>query len=198
MNNTKLTREEWLQTTTNLIVDEIITPVWKVRRNLKIKTTNWYCREDNKKVGICYPTTESKERYNQILIKSTTKDSLLVLGTLCHEVIHAIDDCIHGHKYEFEHIARLIGLEGNITTTEPGKRLTAKLKKIINLFGPIPSTPTKPKTHKTGVNRNIKVFCMACGFKFNTSRKQITVVLDKKGQMECPGCDEDMDWEKLA
>jgi len=48
---------------------------------------------------------------------------------------------------------------------------------------------------KKDYNRNLKVYCpdlIKCGFKFNTSASQIKKVIDKRGAMCCPNCDQDM------
>ena len=190
-----LTREEWLQTCSDIIVTEIIAKTWKIRTKFKTKIRDWPCRPDNKKIGICHASSDSKQGYNEIFINASVSDPLQVLAGLTHELIHAVDDCRTGHQYDFEIIALRVGFQGVLRKPEMNKELIKRLKEIIKKVGPLPEGELKPKTLKGGANRNILVNCPGCEFKFNTSRKQIRNVIDLKARIACPGCDFSMRWE---
>ena len=49
-------------------------------------------------IGQCYSRSCSAANVNEVFVSPTIDDSIQVLGTLVHELVHAIDDCKHGHK----------------------------------------------------------------------------------------------------
>lgn len=193
----KLSREQWLSECADLILNEIIAPVWEVRGRLQIKVSVGYApntKTNSRVIGCCLSSVASSEGYNEIFISPMIDDSLLVLSTLAHEVVHAVDDNEHGHRGDFCTLARKIGLEGKITATVAGDTLRAHLKEYIELLGDIPHAAVDLSGQKRQVNRNLKVWCNDddCGFKFNTSKMQILKVLESAGEISCPGCGQAM------
>ena len=63
-------------------------------------------------IGQCFSRSASDGGINEILITPLLNNSISVLETLTHELVHAIDDCQHGHKAPFKRIAEAVGLEG--------------------------------------------------------------------------------------
>lgn len=193
----KLTREQWLTEISDLIVAEIIAPHTAIRDDMALKLSVGFppgCRPETNKIGVCFSSASSAKGYNEIFINPSIDDSLLVLETLTHELVHAVDDCKSGHKGAFARIARAIGLEGPLTATHGSEELKARLTEYIELFGDIPHASVNYSTRKRQTNRNRKVWCQ-CGFKFNTSRAQIDHVIDTVGAIVCPACTEIMQFE---
>lgn len=60
-------------------------------------------------IAVCYARSCSTEGFNQIFISPLRTDPVDVLDILGHELIHAVDDCKHGHGKPFYEIARKIG-----------------------------------------------------------------------------------------
>lgn len=188
-----ITREQWLNECAELILDEIIRPVWTVREDLKIKVSVGFApnsRPDSKRapIGFCLRSTCSEEGFSEIFIVPKINDSAQVLYVLAHELIHAVDDCKHGHKGPFVELARRIGLVGPATATVAGPELAAKLAQYIDMLGPIPHARVNLTSQAKQVNRNLLVRCDHCGFKFNTSKTQIEIVLMNHGRIECCNC----------
>ena len=52
-------------------------------------------------IGQCWSTQSSEDARNQIFISPALSDSVAVLDTLVHELIHAVDNCAHKHGKEF-------------------------------------------------------------------------------------------------
>lgn len=198
-----LTREQWLEESTGLILDEILHPIWEVRSDLQIKVSVGYApntKTSSKVIGVCLSSGCSEAGYSEIFISPVINDSLQVLSTLVHEVIHAIDDCKSGHRGDFCKLGRKAGLEGKITATYAGETLRTELISIIDLLGDIPHAKVDLSTRKKQQNRNIKVWCdgaggIKCGFKFNTSRSQISYVIGSVGEIACPACGSAMKFE---
>jgi len=114
-------------------------------------------------------------------------DSLNMLATLTHELIHYTDNCASGHKGHFAKTARAAGLIGKLTATQAGPELTQQLQHIIDAYGPIPHAALTPANSgkKKQTTRMIKVTCKNCGFNFRASAKQINMLHDKS---TCPAC----------
>jgi len=115
----------------------------------------------NKTIGQCWPRSASDAGINEIFISPTIDDPVSALEILCHELIHAIDDCEHGHRKEFTKIMRDIGLEGKPTATHASERLHAELTRIADKLGDYPHnklTPNKPKQK----GRQLKALCGDC------------------------------------
>ena len=76
-------------------------------------------------VGQCFPPTMCKDGIPQIFVSPRIDDSLQVLGTLLHELVHAVVGCQFGHRKEFSQAARRVGLAGPPTATTVGAYPTA-------------------------------------------------------------------------
>ncbi len=158
----KLSREQWLSESADLILNEIIAPVWEVRTTLKLKVSVGYApntKTNSRTIGCCLSSFASTQGYNEIFISPVIDDSMVILATLAHEVIHAVDDNESGHRGDFCTIARKIGLEGKITATVAGDDLKAHLQQYIDILGDIPHAAVDLSGQKRQVNRNLKVWC---------------------------------------
>lgn len=198
---TPITREQWLNECADLILDEIIRPVWKVRKNLKIKVSVGFgpsMRVNSKKspIGFCFNSKCSEDGFSEIFIVPKINDSAQVLHVLVHELIHAVDDCKHGHRGPFIELMHLVGLEGKPTATVAGPKLAAHLAQYIDLLGPIPHAKMNFGLQPKQTNRNLLVKC-DCGFKFNTSKMQIELVLAQHGEIICCSCANPMEYPQL-
>jgi hypothetical protein len=65
-------------------------------------------------------------------------DSIDVLGTLLHELIHASIGTQHGHRKVFSQAARKVGLDGPPTATIVGDALRPMLQAYVERVGPYP------------------------------------------------------------
>ena len=138
-------------------------------------------------IGTCHNRASSKAGVNEVYISPTQDDSIRVLDVLTHELIHAIDDCEHGHKGLFRTIAVDVGLEGKMTSTHAGKELTAKLEKIVQELGEYPHAEVSTANKKKQGTRNIKVECSSCGFGWRASQTMI----NRMTNSICNGCGSD-------
>ena len=179
-----LTREQWLNESASLILDDIIPstqaeglPVPDYRISVApLKASA---------LAECHNKASSSNGHNEIFVAAHSEDSLSLLGALCHELIHAYDDCKSGHRNFFARTARRIGLEGKLTHTVAGLELAATLQSYIDLLGPIPHDKMNLKPKSKGRNNN-KIKCDACGFQANLSAKWAELV---HTGAECPCCE---------
>jgi SprT-like family len=156
-------------------------------------------------LGECWARRASADGVNQIFISPLASDPAAMLATLLHELIHAADDCAHGHKGPFAAAAARLGLEGKMTATVAGLALAAELIVLAAELGefphaalnpaaaarpvpgppgspaPAPLPPVKSGPGKQGT-RMIKLTAAACcGYTVRTTRKWLD-----EGLPQCP------------
>ena len=177
------TREDWLNKAALLIRAELIDTRTTMTTDRPIRIS--LSPMASKNLGACYPSSRSPaDHANEITITMHSNDSVLILSTLAHELIHAYDDCVNKHGAVFRAAAIAIGLEGKMTATVAGAELTATLSEYVELLGEIPHYALTHVAKDKGRNGN-KLMCHDCGFKANTSTKW---ALQIRAWFECPVC----------
>ena len=177
------TREDWLNKAALLIRAELIDTRTSLTTDRPIRIS--LSPMASKNLGACYPSSRSPaDHANEITITMHSNDSILILATLAHELVHAYDDCVHKHGPVFRAAAIAIGLEGRMTATTAGAELTDTLSEYVELLGEIPHYALTHVAKDKGRNGN-KIECHACGFKANTSAKWANRISDG---FECPVC----------
>jgi hypothetical protein len=191
------TREEWLE---NAVValkplfDEIDVELPKVRVSVGWPSQGGL-KSKGRVIGQCWKTTVATDGVAQMFLSPMLDEPLLLLATLVHELIHAVDDCESGHRGAFAKMARGIGLEGKMTATVAGKELEEKLVGIfMEQLGPFPHAAInfeeleKERAKTKQSTRMIKLECPADGYIVRTTAKW----LDSLGAPQCP-CGEEME-----
>ena len=152
-------------------------------------------------IGMCWSRSCSEANINEIAISpclSGETDSLQVLATLVHELVHAVDDCKNGHGPVFKRIALAVGLEGKMTATHASTALDAHLQKFIDSEGSFPhATLDVAKTHKKQSTRMIKASCVNQHCITDARGNRYTVRLSRSwieeaGAPLCPVCSHSM------
>ena len=163
------TREDWLNKAALLIRAELIDTRTALSTDRPIRIS--LSPMASKNLGACYPSSRSPvDHANEITITMHSNDSVLILSTLAHGLIHAYDDCVNKHGPVFRAAAIAIGLEGKMTATTAGAELTATLSEYVELLGEIPHFALTHIPKDKGRNGN-KLVCHDCDFKANTSAK---------------------------
>lgn len=142
-------REAWLQAAASFLCDHIaarglprvtvrVSCGWPVRGGIARRRTV---------IGQCFPPALCTDGTPQIFISPRLADSVVVLGTLLHELLHASVGCQFGHRKEFSQAARKVGLAGPPTATVVGDALRPLLLFYIERVGPYPhaAITVKPK-----------------------------------------------------
>lgn len=187
-------RESWLNEAANLAFDDLLMPIVEkagyeyTRPNFRISVGFPKHSRSGKAIAVCFKRSASTDGVNEIFINPEIDSPLEVMAAMVHEQIHAIDDCASGHRHFFAHVARKAGLEGHLTSTVPGAKLTTTLLEYADLLGPFPHSRMQiSATHKKDGTRQRKVFCNQCNFTFRTSLMQI---MRMKAYAPCPCCDD--------
>ena len=126
-----------------------------------------------KRIGECWPRARSKDKVNEIFINPTLSDPVQMLDVLAHEAIHAVDDCVSGHKKPFRKIAKAIGLEGKMTSTHAGEELKAELERIVGVLPGLSHGALDLSGRKKQPTRLVKLECDCCGMILRTTAKWI-------------------------
>lgn len=142
----------------------------------------------NKVIGECWHSDATADGIPQIFISPTLTDPVKVLGVLVHELIHAMG--IKGHKKDFRAVALLIGLEGKMTATEPGKVLEGKLMKIAHFLGEYPHVELQGSIRPKQSTRLLKAWCTECGYTVRVTRKWLDIAAPT-----CTVCETEMESE---
>lgn len=124
-------------------------------------------RHGLKAIGACWTPHVGTQ---QIFISPIICHSTEVLGTLCHELIHALHPK-DGHKGSFKRTAKRIGLVGPMRSTTVGPELRLKLESIIERLGPYPHESLSVNRPKQST-RMVKISCI-CGFTARCSSKWV-------------------------
>ena len=186
-------REAWLQAAASFLLDYI------VERGLPPVTVRVSCGWPSRGglssrlavIGQCFAGSVCADGKPQIFISPRLSDSIQVLGTLLHELLHASIGCQYGHRKEFSQAARKVGLAGPPTATTVGEALRPLLVSYIERVGLYPhaALTVKPKTkagsrlrlYECGCEPAIKVrvasdtfaaLCLACNERFHLVEKE--------------------------
>lgn len=185
-----ITREQWLEAAIkkfeplfNSAGHSQLPPIkvsvgWPVRGGLSRKRLT---------IGECWSEEASLDgkTFNIFISPLLDKpdDTMGVLATLLHEVVHAVVGTKAAHGPAFTKLARLVGLEGKPTSTHAGEALTEQLVSIARDLGEFPHTRIDPKKSgkKKQTTRLIKCECRECGYTIRITQKWLGV-----GVPACP------------
>ncbi len=188
---TDITREQWLNIAANEIYKNNIEPHLhdheKPQHNYRVSVG---FPQNKSAIGECWKKEASEDNTTEIFISPAHNDSLEVLATLVHELIHYCDNCNSGHKGFFKRVARASGLEGKLTATTAGDTLALDLLNIIDTHGEIPHAKLNRANNgkKKQGTRMIKVLCnnTDCAFMFRATQSQLEKLTDDN---LCPCCE---------
>lgn len=167
-----MTREEWLNAAL-----AALRPWFKDRAGVEIPTDARVSvgfpggGSARKRIGECWPRARSTDKVNEIFISPVLHDPVRMLDVLAHEIVHAVDDCVSGHKREFKRIAKDVGLEGKMTATHAGAELKAELERIIQTLPALTHGALDLAGRKKQPTRLVKLECDNCGMLLRTTAK---------------------------
>lgn len=133
----------------------------------------------NSVIGQCWASRAAADEVAQVFISPVLDDAAVILSTLAHELVHAVDDCKSGHRGRFAKIAKGLGLEGPMTATHAGEGLKERLSEVAADLGEFPHaalTPALSGVKKQGT-RMLKVVCPVDGYTIRTTAKWLEVGL---------------------
>ncbi|MDT0472797.1 hypothetical protein RM863_11745 [Streptomyces sp. DSM 41014] len=140
------TREEWLQAAIETFRPWFAQIGFPLPARVQISVGFGYgAKAESKQIlGECWSRAATTDRVNHIFISPEITDVVTVLATVVHELVHAADDNVSGHKGAFGQNAKKLGLIGKMTATVPGVELTEKLRGVADKLGPYPHSALYP------------------------------------------------------
>ncbi len=99
-------------------------------------------------IGQCFDGVVCRDGRPQIFISPRLDDSIEVLGTLLHELVHASVGVEHGHRKPFSQAAKKVGLLGPPTATTVGGELAPFLRGFVETSGVYPHAAIVPTLKK--------------------------------------------------
>lgn len=143
-------------------------------------------------LGECWKPEVSKDGQSHIFINPMMDSSVDVLGVLIHELVHAWDRGVSGHRGDFIVAAKKVGLEGPWTATSVGDDLKEKLENLVEVIGQYPHSKLDPTqvAKKKQSTRMIKTECTeGSGYIARLTKKWI----EEYGAPICPCHNEPME-----
>lgn len=176
MNTENINREQWLNRAITEIrvylTERLDRDVPSIRVSVGFPGGN----RTRRVIGQCWATTASEDGVAQVFVHPSLVHPVTVLEVLVHEMVHAIDDCEHGHRGPFVRMAKAAGLEGKITATKAGPELEAVLGTIAERLGDYPHAALVPnQKRRASATRMLKISCPACGYTARTTKKWLDV-----------------------
>jgi len=157
------TREQWLQ---EAIL--VLTPLFKEYGYAvpKCHVSCGFASTDVKRghIGQCWSTKASADKVNQIFISPGLSDSVEVLDTLMHELVHAVDDCQNKHGPIFKKMALKLGMKGPMRSAGAGPELKVKLEQIATSLGTYPHAKLNVPRKVIDYRPRPRAKCLTCGF----------------------------------
>lgn len=162
-------REEWLNRAVVLIEQYVFEP-----EDLKMPekwaiSCGWSKGASAKAVGVCVDPSCSKDGTTHLFVVPTQEVALDVLGTVAHEMIHAIVGHEHKHGGRFREVALQLEFSPKMTTTAPvpGTPAYAAIEEVLKELGPYPHAamvprrkPTKPHGWARWRSKQEKTYCV--------------------------------------
>jgi hypothetical protein len=113
-------------------------------------------------IGQCFPPTMCADGVAQIFISPRISDSVELLGTLLHELIHAHFQGRFGHRKAFSQAARKVGLAGPPTATTVGAELRPLLVDYVARAGPYPHAVIVPQVKEKAAGSRLRLYECSC------------------------------------
>lgn len=180
-----MTREEWLQQAIDMFRPYFYNLNHQVPANISVSIGfPGGSKRGVRPLGSCWSTLSSEDKKtSHIFITPEINDPRIVLATLAHELVHAVDDCNSQHKGAFIRIAKSIGLMPKWTATTAGETLAVVITQMLEDLPKYPHVKLTPaKKEKKQGTRMIKVECIDDGYTVRMTRKW----LDEMGAPQCP------------
>jgi hypothetical protein len=157
------TREQWLNAAILAL-----TPLFKEKGYAipKCHVSCGFASTDVKRghIGQCWSTKASADKINQIFISPGLSDSVEVLDTLMHELVHAVDDCQNKHGPVFKKMALKLGMQGPMRSAGAGPELKVKLEQLAANLGAYPHAKLNVPRKVIDRRPRPRAKCSECGF----------------------------------
>ena len=181
---TNITREQWLEAGVKHL-GAVFAEAGHLLPAVKVSCSWPGGGSAKKRIGECWARRMSAANVNEIFISPRIAEPVDALDILAHELVHAVDDCVHGHKREFVAIGKAVGLTGKPTQMKAGADLRAKLEQIAAKIGPYPHSTLDLSSRKKAKTYLLKCQCHECDAVWRMTASWAQML------MQCPCCGSD-------
>jgi len=181
---TNITREQWLEAGVKALAP-IFAEAGHPLPAVKVSCSWPGGGTARKRIGECWARRMSAANINEIFISPRIAEPGAALSILAHELVHAVDDCVHGHKREFADIGRAVGLTGKPSAMSAGPELAAKLEQIAAKIGPYPHATLDLSQRKKQKTYLLKCQCHECDAVWRMTASWAQML------QQCPCCGSD-------
>jgi hypothetical protein len=158
-----LLREYWLQRAVAFLIDHMVR--CGLARVVVRVSCGWPSRgglgQRQAVIGQCFAPQVCADGVSQIFISPRIADSIEVLGTLLHELVHASVGVQQKHLAPFSQAARKVGLVGPPTATVVGPSLRPLLQQYVEQVGTYPHAAITPQI-KGKVGSRLRLYECHC------------------------------------
>lgn len=193
------TREEWLMRAAGLILAKVAELGYVPTGDVKVSMG--VCKTNKRKpaMGYCYHAQASEGGYREIFIDASLTDTRVILGTLTHEIGHAVLKDGVGHRKPFKIFCEKVGFDfrenGKAECAGDGDLWWGWANLIARDLGNIPhkklNTAQPEGAKKKQKTRMIRCKCLECGIIVRTTKKVLDVIEENgHSYMNCvdPSC----------
>lgn len=183
------TREEWLMRATAAILSHVAslgyTPTGDVRVSIAPINVG---RGDKQVLGRCYHASASEGGYREIFISADLTNTRVILGTLTHEIGHAVLKDGVGHRKPFGDFCRKVGFEfEKAEFAMDGGDWWHWCGRIADELGTIPHRKLDARAKAQGEKKKqntrlLLLECPCCSIKLRTTRKSLQQVFEASGR----------------
>lgn len=189
------TREDWLQEAITYIEKDLFKPAGYKLPKVRVSCGLPYSRGSKTTIGEHWAPTTAGDKVGSIFISPIIDDSVEVLSTLTHELVHASVGNDAGHGAKFRKCALAVGLEGKMRSAGADKETQSYFESdIIKVLGRYPHSRLninkRPKKKQS--TRMIKMSCGDCEYIVRASATAIST----NGPVICPCNEEPMNIEE--
>lgn len=182
MKSPSIVRQEWIEQAATMFREHFKANWWNVPDNLRLSIGFPVGAKDGKRIlGQCFPNTYSKDNHWEIFISPNYTNSIEILETIAHEMVHATVE-VPGHRGKFKDCALAIGFEAPMTATPAGPKMLQKINDIIFMIGEFPAGDLNLIGRKKQKTNLKKCECPDCGYVARVTMKWI----NKVGEPICP------------
>ena len=175
-------RQEWIETAVKMFREHFSANWQTVPDNIRLSVGFPVGAKDGKRIlGQCFPMEFSKDQHWEIFISPNYVDSVEILETIAHEMVHATVK-EPGHRGKFKQCALAIGFEAPMTATPAGPKMLEFINKIIEAIGKFPAGDLNLMKRKKQATNLKKCECPDCGYIARVTMKWIK----KVGEPICP------------
>lgn len=194
------TREEWLMRAAGAILKQVAEAGYIPTGDVKVSFAPLGAASRKKMpcMGVCYHAAASEGGYREIFIDASLTDTRVILGTLTHEIGHAVLADKVGHRKPFKVFCEAVGFDfretGKAEHASDGDEWWGWANLIARDLGEVPhkklNTTSPQGEKKKQTTRMIKCECPDCGAIYRTTRKVVTAISADWSFLNCanPGC----------